>query len=102
MDSNDDYTSNNSRDHPSQDQEMRFLTDYTSNDSTEKPSQRQVMETTKEVSRYEPGEIEFHRDLLDIAEEMDDEVTERNEDATYDQIYEIKSEAFDQLDEGGR
>lgn len=99
MDSNEHYTSNNSRDHLSQDQEMRFLTDYTSNDSTEKPSQRQVMETTKEVSRYEPGEIEFHRDLLDIAEEMDDEVTERNEDATYDQIYEIESEAFDQLDE---
>lgn len=80
---------------------MRFLTEYTSYDSTEKPSQSQVIETTKEVSNYEPGDTEFHNDAVDIAEEMNDGVTERNEDATYDKIQEIKPEAFDQLDDVG-
>jgi hypothetical protein len=80
---------------------MKSLTDYTSKQDPSKPSLFQVMDTTEEITGYEPGESSYHDAAVSIAEELADNVTERNEDATYDQVFDIEPEAFEMLDRVG-
>jgi hypothetical protein len=72
-----------------------------SNQDELKPGLTQVMETTKQKTDYEPGSPDYHETAVQIAEQLANPVTEDNSDATYDEIMDIDSEAFEMLDRVG-
>ena len=78
---------------------MESSFDYTSMEDDSKPSERQLLHKMENISDYEPGSTEYSEASLEVAKQLADHVSEDNSDATYEEVMDLNSDAFDMLDD---
>lgn len=78
---------------------MESSFDYTSMEDDSKPSERQLLHEMENISDYEPGSTEYREASLEVAKQLADHVSEDNSDATYEEVMDLNSDAFEMLND---